>query len=138
MYHVRYCGSHFEMGYKWGKRLRMHGIMILNNVPFEISEDRIEFARACLPYYETYFPEVLQEIHGLAEGQEIPSDQLAGVLLSMYAIPPATHCSVFAISDRENILLARNSDFLTTLEDLNMNVLYTFKDCNTHTAGDFS
>lgn len=49
---------------------------------------------------------------------------LQAVLFSMYAMPPACHCSCFAVADHETILFGRNSDFLTELEKYNLNVIY--------------
>lgn len=45
----------------------------------------------------------------------------------MYAMPPACHCSCFAFSTGKEILLGRNSDFLTEMEKLNRNVIYKLK-----------
>lgn len=44
----------------------------------------------------------------------------------MYALPPACHCSCFAVSNEEHILFGRNSDFLTGLERDCSNMLYRF------------
>lgn len=44
----------------------------------------------------------------------------------MYALPPACHCSCFAVSNKEHILFGRNSDFLTGLEGDCSNMLYRF------------
>ena len=68
---------------------------------------------ACEPIYRRYYP----EIQGLSEGQQCDGQVLKTVLFSMYAIP-----------DGENALLGRNSDFLTELEKLNMNVIYRLSD----------
>ena len=83
---------------------------------------------ACEPVYRRYYPEILEEIQGLSEGQQCDGQILKTVLFSMYAIPPFSCCSCFAVSDGENALLGRNSDFLTELEKLNMNVIYRLSD----------
>ena len=79
---------------------------------------------ACVPVYQKYFPEILEEIQGLADGQHCEAEMLQAVLFSMYAMPPACHCSCFAVADHETILFGRNSDFLTELEKYNLNVIY--------------
>ncbi len=126
MYHVHFRGTHYQMGYHWGAALAKRGHFLLAHIPFEITPDRIAFAEACLPIYQRYFPEILEEIQGLASGQNCKAALLQAVLFSMYAMPPACNCSCFAVSNRTHILFGRNSDFLTALERLNMNVIYRF------------
>ncbi len=126
MYHVRFRGTHREIGTRYGALLAKHGQYLLENVPYPITRERKAFARACVPVYREFFPELLEEIEGLAEGQRCDLEAMQGVLLSMYAIPPACNCSCFAVAGGEHILLCRNSDFLTALEKLNTNVLYRF------------
>ena len=126
MYHVRFRGTHYEIGHRFGSSLAKHGKYLLTNVPFPITQKYIDFSRACLPVYQEFFPEIIEEIKGLAEGQHCDVDMLQAVLFSMYALPPACNCSCFAVSDGEHILLGRNSDFLTELEKLNTNAIYHF------------
>ncbi len=126
MYHVRLKGNHYEIGYHWGSLLASRGNYILNNIPFTITEDRIHFSKQCIPIYKEYFPDILNEIQGLADGQKCSVDDLYTVLFSMYAMPPACNCSCFAVSNGENIFFGRNSDFLTELRKSNMNVIYYF------------
>lgn len=127
MYHGRFNGTHYEMGLKWGGLLLKNGKKLLDGVPFPITEERIEFSRRCIPSYEKYFPEVLEEIEGIAAGQEISSEKLLAVLLSMYCIMPEQKCSCVAFKNDNHIILARNSDFLTEIEKLYMNCIYKFK-----------
>lgn len=124
MYHVRFQGSHYEMGFKWGDRLFQYGKLLLDNEPFEISEERVDFARQCRPFYERWYPEVLEEIRGIAQGQRTEPESLEAMLLGMYCILPENKCSCFAFRDGEHVILARNSDFLPELEKLNMNCIY--------------
>lgn len=124
MYHVRFRGEHYEIGYRYGASLAKHSQYLLDHVPFPITQERKDFARLCIPVYQEFFPEILEEIRGLAEGQSCDLRAMQAVLLSMYAIPPACHCSCFAVANDKHILLCRNSDFLTELEKQNTNVIY--------------
>ena len=126
MYHVRFKGNHYEIGFRWGSLLAKHGKIILDYIPFPITEKRMEFANQCLPVYQEYFPQIVMEIQGLSDGQKCSVEQLQAVLFSMYAIPPACSCSCFAVTNGEHILVGRNSDFLTELEKDNKNVIYQF------------
>ena len=128
MYHTRFKGTHYEIGLKWGTQLLKCGKILLDNVPFLISEERNSFAKQCLPFYEKWYPEVLEEIKGIAEGQKAERDKLEAVLFSMYCIMPENKCSCFAFRDGKHTVLARNSDFLTATERLNMNCIYNFND----------
>ena len=128
MYHVRFRGDHYGIGYRYGASLFKHRLRLLEHVPFPITQERRDFARACLAVYQAFFPEILEELRGLAEGQRCDCSEMQAVLLSMYAIPPACGCSCFAAANAEHIFLCRNSDFLTALEKLNTNVIYKFTD----------
>lgn len=116
MYHGRFNGTHYEIGLKWGGLLLKNGKKLLDGVPFPITEERIKFSRRCIPSYEQYFPEVLEEIEGIAAGQKIASEKLMAVLLSMYCIMPEQKCSCVAFKNENHIILARNSDFLRAFE----------------------
>ena len=129
MLHVQFTGSHYEIGLQLGRTLARRGQHILDQVPFPLTGERLAFARACLPLYRNWFPGALEELRGLAEGQSCSAEALAGVVLSMYAIPPAEpHCSCFALRNRRGVLFGRNSDFLPALEDFNSNLLLHFTD----------
>ena len=64
----------------------------------------------------------------MAQGQGCAPDELAGVLFSMYAMPPGPCCSCFALRRGRGALFGRNSDFLTEMEEHNANCLYRFSD----------
>ena len=113
MYHAHLRGTHREAGFRWGSLLLKHKNILTGHIPFDITAERMEYAMACEPIYRRYYP----EIQGLSEGQQCDGQVLKTVLFSMYAIP-----------DGENALLGRNSDFLTELEKLNMNVIYRLSD----------
>lgn len=116
MLHSELCGTHYEMGLALGTELRRQGCRLLGRVPFPLTQERLDFACACLPHYRAHFPAVLEEIRGLAEGQDTHPALLQGVLFSMYALPPSCHCSCFAVFQPHGVFLGRNSDFLTALE----------------------
>lgn len=126
MYHAHYNGTHYEIGFRWGALLAKHGNFILENIGFPITSERLAFSESCIPVYKKYFPEILEEIHGLGDGQKCDVKKLQAFLFSMYAMPPSCNCSCFAVSNNKQVLFGRNSDFLTMLEKSNMNVIYHF------------
>lgn len=128
MLHTQLHGTHWQIGFQLGAGLARDGHFILDAVPFPITPARLEFARTCLPLCRRWFPAALEELRGLAQGQGCAPDELAGVLFSMYAMPPGPCCSCFALRRGRGALFGRNSDFLTELEEHNANCLYRFSD----------
>lgn len=126
MQHTHFYGTHYEIGFQYGSMLAERGQFLLRNVPFPITQIRRDFADACLPVYRKHFPEILEEIQGVADGQHCETAMLHAVLFGMYALPPACGCSCFAVSNGQHVLLGRNSDFLVGLEHLNTNAICKF------------
>ncbi len=124
MYHGRFRKSHYETGYNWGALLYKHGKKIDRNVTLQATQERRLFAKECLPIYEKYYPEILDEIRGLADGQRGSYEDFYTFLLSMYCFEVNNHCTCFAFADKEHFIFGRNSDFLVALEKLYMNCLY--------------
>ncbi len=124
MYHCRFKQSHYDVGFNWGRLLYNNGKLISDNPTFKITDERKKFADKCLPIYEKYYPEVLEEISGLADGQKKSHEDFYTFLLSMYCFEFQNHCTCLAFKDKNNIILGRNSDFLVSLEKLYMNCLY--------------
>ena len=129
MYHGRFKGSHYDCGFRWGTLLRKNNKIIANQHTFVVSEERKEFAKQCLPIYEKYYPEILDEIKGIADGQQTSYEDMLTFLLSMYCFEFNNKCTCMAISDKNQIILGRNSDFLVELEKLYMNCLYNLDNC---------
>ena len=124
MYHGRFKGSHYNAGYKWGNLLYKNNKIISKQHTFKITEERRNFVKDCLPIYKKYYPEILEEIKGIADGQQDSYDNLCTFLLSMYCFEFDNHCTCIAFKDKDNIIFGRNSDFLVELEKLYMNCLY--------------
>lgn len=128
MYHGRFTGTHYEAGYKWGRLLLKNGKKLDHCPTFELTADKYAFARECAIEYQTWFPEILEEIRGIADGNEVPAETLQALLFCMYCFEPDHKCTCFAYSTEDEIVFARNSDFLVSLEKLYMNCLYLLKD----------
>ena len=65
MYHERFRGSHYEIGWKWGAQLFKCGKFLLDHVPFPISQERLVFAEQCRPFYEKWYPEMIGKANHL-------------------------------------------------------------------------
>lgn len=124
MYHARFKGSHYQAGFKWGQLLRKKGIIIKGSPTFGITEEMKQFTKDCKPVYEKYYPEVTEEIKGIADGQESSFDLLSTILFSIYCFKPVNKCTCFAFNTKDKTIFGRNSDFLVSLKKLYMNCLY--------------
>ena len=124
MYHGRFSGTHYDAGYKWGRLLLKKGKKLDHCPTFELTEDKYAFARDCAIQYQTYFPEILTEIKGIADGNDVPVEVLQGLLFCMYCFEFDNKCTCFAFSTDDEVVFARNSDFLVSIEKLYMNCLY--------------
>lgn len=124
MYHSRLKGSYYYAGYKWGNQLYRNHKLINKNHTFVITNERKEFARKCLPIYQKYYPKILEEIKGIADGQNMSYEDLYTFLLSMYCFQFQPHCTCLAIERGNEVIFGRNSDFLVELEKLYMNCIY--------------
>ena len=124
MNHEIFSGRHYHIGRQWGQKLTQRNVSLLSQIPFPLSEEARNFASDCLPIYQKFFPEILDEIQGVADGQGCSPEKLRTLLFSLYSITPGIHCSCFALSAKGSILLGRNSDFFPELQERNMNVIY--------------
>ena len=61
-----------------------------------VDQARLDYAQAAIPMYRRYFPEILDEIRGIAEGQRTELARMEGFLLSMYSFAVGNHCSSVA------------------------------------------
>lgn len=118
MYHSRFKGTYYEAGYRWGKTVLKNKGKIVECHTFKVSEERKKFAENCLPIYEKFYPEILNEIKGIAEGQDISYEELYTFLFSMYCFEFDNKCTCFAVKKDKQIIFGRNSDFLTEIEKL--------------------
>ncbi len=134
MYHARFIGSHYASGFKWGSLLYKNNISIKENFDYLITDERRKFAKESLPIYERHYPEILEEIQGIAEGQKYPFDKLFAFLSGMYCFEFINKCTCFAFKNEDEILFGRNSDFVTSLEKSYMNVMYKLDRGNAFTG----
>lgn len=51
-----------------------------------ITEERKEFAKKCISVYQEYYPEILDEIRGIADGQGTSYEDMYTFLLSMFLL----------------------------------------------------
>jgi len=131
MYHGRFKETHYEAGFKWGQMLLKVGKKIDFCPTFKLTREKYEFASQCVEEYTKNFPEILDEIRGIADGNQVPVETLHAILFCMYCFEFDNKCTCFAFSTDNEIIFGRNSDFLVRLEKLYMNCIY-------HLTGSYS
>jgi len=109
MYHPRIRGTYHEMGRKYGTALAKHGFKLPQ------SEPQTTLGLQCEEEVKRVFPEILEEIHGLAEGVREPYEKVAAFILTVgYGKPVG--CSTFASVNDSSVIFGRNYDFFTRFE----------------------
>lgn len=132
MYHSRFKGSHYEAGLKYGKLLSKNNTNPLEKI--KISNERKNFANKCMPIYNKFFPEIIEEIKGLSDGLntndniKIDYKDICDFLFTIYAFTFDNKCSSFAFKTDEDIILTKNSDFLKDIEDYCDSIYYKLDD----------
>jgi len=112
LFHPRLAGTYYEMGFKYGTILYKHGFRLQEQL-----SEKLSFARKCETEVNTVFPEILDEIHGFADGSHASYEHLVALILSVGAFKPPSACSVFAVSNGSYVLFGRNYDFYYRLKE---------------------
>lgn len=110
-------GSPAELGRQCAAALKINSRAPAAALFTSLSPRRFAYAKACLPVYQTYFPEILEEMEGLAQALAVPFEAAAAFLLGMYSFAPQSFCTCVALRTPEGrALLGRNSDFSPTIK----------------------
>ncbi|WP_312352754.1 C45 family peptidase [Aminipila sp.] len=117
MYQLNFKGSHYDAGLQFGSKIKSEGWKLKEQTITDISEERMEYVGNAVEIYQREYPEILEEIKGIADGQEMEFELLAAFILGMYSFTIDNHCTCIALRTSENhMIFGRNSDFLVELE----------------------
>ncbi len=105
MYHSRLSGTYHEIGVKCGTALAKHGFKLP-----QVDEETVVLGLKCEIEVGRVFPEVLEEIRGLAEAIKEPYEKLAAFVLTVGYRKPMS-CSAFASANDSTIIFGRNYDY---------------------------
>jgi len=106
MHHPRIKGSYYGMGRNYGALLYKHGFRVQAQ-----SNEKLGFAEKSEPELRRFFPEILDEIRGFAEGCHASYEDLSAFMLTIGAFKPQPMCSGFAASNGSDVIFGRNYDF---------------------------
>jgi predicted choloylglycine hydrolase len=122
MHKPRFKGKHYDIGYRQGNFIYKKGIRLEQY--FNLTKAKKEFGIKCIGECEKVFPEVLEEIKGLADGTKIEYRDFASFIFGMYCFEFTNWCTCFAFKDDTSLVFGRNSDFAVSLEDQYESALY--------------
>lgn len=108
MYHPRLYGDFYEMGFKYGKLLYEKANFVIPS----ISIQKQKFGLASYKILNEYYPEIIEEIKGFADGIKDSDKNLGAFLLSLGIFDISGQCSVFAFKNKDSVIFGRNYDML--------------------------
>lgn len=118
---ISLSGSHYEIGYSYGKTLeseirRFYELFLVKLVERDIStETALTIARKFCVYIEKYTPDLLEEVRGIADGAKMEFESVLS-LNCMFEIPRIVgrkdihYCTVWGVTDGKTCLAAQNLD----------------------------
>lgn len=127
MYHPRLKGSHYEAGLKFGQMMKKNNVNPLKFM--KQPKEQYLFGIECIKETEKYYPEVLEEMYGLADGLEEDRNSIAAWLLCIYCYTKENWCTTIIMKDENELLFARNSDFAIVVEKLIESAYYHLDEC---------
>ena len=122
MYHSRWKNSHRESGLTYGDRLYKNNTII--NFKSYLTKEKINYAKQVFDIYNEYYPEIIEEIKGFAEGQHTDFKIVFAFLVTMYIFTYNNYCSMLALTNKNCLVFARNSDFLVDIKKVSDSTFY--------------
>ncbi|MGN1096561.1 MAG: C45 family autoproteolytic acyltransferase/hydrolase [Christensenellales bacterium] len=132
MYHPRLKGNHYEIGKRYGDLLYKAGEDLSSVI--KLNSKQVEFGKLCLPIYEKYMKDIMEEVRGLADGLRQKYDDVAYWLFNIYCNKEECGCSVFAVKGNDGVYFARNMDMFPEYKKTSESVLYRVENKNTFLA----
>lgn len=117
MYRAKFEGDHYSAGLSFGKAMLQNGASLENSHIMKSGPERVTFAEKCVEVLDKIYSQVISELRGIADGQQISFEKLSAFILGMYCFEPPCFCSCVASNAGGKVIFGRNSDFFTALED---------------------
>ena len=122
MYHPRLKGTHYEMGQHYASIIYKNGFRI-SQLP-KLTGKAIDFGKKSEIIVKKFYPEILEEVKGFADGCKGSYDFLVSFLLNIGIDEfGAPKCSVFAVNNGSNVIFGRNHDFYPEFKKTTESVL---------------
>lgn len=111
MYHPRLKGNYYEMGNRYGGLIYKKGFRFP-----KVSKEKLEYGRECTPILFDFYPEVIEEIKGFADGCQVTYEEVSSFLFSIGVFDMPAQCSIFATYNGSEMLMGRNFDMTLDLK----------------------
>jgi predicted choloylglycine hydrolase len=122
MYHPRFKGVHYDIGLKFGKRLKTQ------NIDFDkiisLDDFQKDFGKKSQTVLSNVFPEVCDEIRGITDGLNYPYEKFVSWLLCMGCCYDPRGCTAFCFIHNNSIVYGRNNDLPPFLKKVSKSILY--------------
>ncbi|MBN2040861.1 MAG: linear amide C-N hydrolase [Spirochaetes bacterium] len=122
MYHPRFKGSHYEIGLKFGSRLKKYRINVDKII--KLDNFQTDFGIKSEKVLAKVFPEVCDEIRGLTDGLNYPYEKFASWLLCMSCCYDPKGCTAFSFKHNNKIYYGRNNDLPPFLKKESISPVY--------------
>lgn len=125
MYHPRLKGTHYEAGKHYAE------ILYKNGFRFPDSDEKVlSYGISCLPVLQDFYPEIVEEIKGFAEGCRTTFEQVSSFLLGIGVFNIPGQCSIFASWNGKEMIVGRNFDMLMAFKKYTEASLMALEGCN--------
>lgn len=122
MYHPRLQGNHYELGNHYGNLLYKKGVQF--DGFFKLEEEQLRYGLESEAICKAVYPEITEEIRGMADGLRISYDTFAAFLLNLGVFGESYGCTCFCFQVGEEIIFARNHDMFTQFKSTTESCLY--------------
>ncbi len=122
MYKPRFKGTHYDMGFDYGYMLKKNGVNLSPLLKF--NKKRLDLGRESLKICKEIYPEISDEIKGMADGLELESLQFGTFLITAGAFSFDVGCSTFCYRENGSVYLVRNHDMFVKLKKTTESAVY--------------
>jgi predicted choloylglycine hydrolase len=126
MYHIKLKGSYEHMGHNQGQLLREEGFTLPPP-----DNKMLQFAKRCEEIIHSYMPELLDEVHGVADGAHMPYNTIMTLTTTApYDPHEVPGCSIVAVMPERTVdghmVIGRNFDMFEDVSKESATTYYTY------------
>ena len=111
MYHPRLRGTHYEMGKHYASILYKNGFRFP-----KVPEEKLAFGQQSHVLLKDFYPELIEEMKGFAEGCHVTYEEVSSFILSIGVFEPEAQCSIFAFYKGLEVIMGRNYDLILDMK----------------------
>lgn len=123
MYHPRFKGEHYEIGFKYGRLLKKNEIDMFGLT--ELNDFQFNYGSSSEKILSAHFPEICEEIKGMAEGAGVPYQRFSAWLMCISVCLEPPGCSMIAVKNNGEVVFGRNNDLPPLFRKISSSALYS-------------